>query len=96
MIAQRMLLEGGSTPETRITWAYQTLLSRRPSTQELAIHKAGLAKRLARYQATPEEAKKLLALGVTKPDPKCAPSELAAYAMTASILLNLDEAITRE
>ena len=96
MIGQRMLLEGGSTPETRITWAYQTLLSRRPSTQELAIHKVGLAKRLARYQAAPEEAKKLLALGVTKPDPKCAPSELAAYAMTASILLNLDEAITRE
>uniref|UniRef100_UPI003751C35F DUF1553 domain-containing protein n=1 Tax=Armatimonas sp. TaxID=1872638 RepID=UPI003751C35F len=96
MIGQRMLLEGGSTPETRIAWAYQTLLARRPSTQELTIHKAGLAKRLARYQAAPEEAKKLLALGETKPDPKCVPSELAAYALTASILLNLDEAITRE
>jgi hypothetical protein len=91
-----MLLEGGTTPDARITWAYRTLLSRRPSAQELAIHRAGLEKRLARYRATPEEAKKLLTMGESKPDPKCDPSELAAYAMTASILLNLDEAITRE
>ncbi|MBB6049903.1 PSD1 and planctomycete cytochrome C domain-containing protein [Armatimonas rosea] len=96
LIGQRMILEGGATADSRITWAYRTLLSRRPSTQELALHKAGLEKRLARYKATPAEAQKLLAIGETKPDPKCDPSELAAYAMTASILLNLDEAITRE
>ncbi|MCX6368491.1 MAG: DUF1553 domain-containing protein [Armatimonadetes bacterium] len=95
-IGQRMLLEGGTTPDARITWVYRELLSRRPSVQELALHRAGLEKRLARYRATPEEAKKLLAMGESKPDPKCDPSELAAYAMTASILLNLDEAITRE
>ena len=96
MIGQRMILEGGITPESRLTWAYKALLSRYPSAQELAIHKAGLAKRLARYKAAPETAQKLLAIGETKPSPKCDPGELAAYAMTASILLNLDEAITRE
>ena len=56
MIGQRMLLEGGPTPETRLTWAYKALLSRRPSAQELAIHMVGLERRLARYNATPEAA----------------------------------------
>ena len=96
LIGQRMLLEGGPTPQTRLTWAYRTLLSRRPSAQELAVHKAALERRLTRYKATPAAAQKLLALGETRPDPKCDPSELAAYSLTASILLNLDEFITRE
>lgn len=96
LLGQRMLLEGGSTPDSRISFAYRTLLSRRPSAQELALHKAGLEKRLARYKARPDDAKKLLEPGETKPSPKCDPNELAAYTVTASILLNLDEAITRE
>jgi hypothetical protein len=57
---------------------------------------AGLAKRFDLYKADPEAAKKLIAQGDLKNDPKLDPAELAAYTMTASVILNLDETITKE
>ena len=41
-------------------------------------------------------AKALLAVGDSKPDPKLDPTELAAYTLTAGVILNLDETITKE
>ncbi len=57
---------------------------------------AGLAKRMARFRQSPEEAAKILTVGETKADAKLDPAELAAYAGTANVLLNLDEVVTRE
>ena len=41
-------------------------------------------------------AKKLVTQGDAPVDPKLNVSELAAYTMTASVILNLDEVVTRE
>jgi len=38
----------------------------------------------------------LIAHGASVPDPTIDPSELAAYSVTASVLLNLDRVITRD
>ena len=43
-----------------------------------------------------EAARKLIAVGETKPDATLNPSELAAWTTVASTMLNLDETITRE
>ena len=56
----------------------------------------GLAKRTVRLQQTPDEAKKITAVGMSKADAKVDPLELAIYTATANVLLNLDEVITRE
>lgn len=93
-LAQRMISEGGTTPETRFTWAMEHLLARPPTASELTVLTKGLATRLAQFQAKPEEAAKLLAFGESKS--AAATPELAAYTMMANVLLNLDELITRE
>ena len=96
VLAQRMIAEGGSTPEQRIAWAFRRATCREPRADELKVLAAGLTKRTARFQQSPEEAAKILAVGETKADAKFNPVELAAYTGTANVLLNLDEVVTRE
>jgi hypothetical protein len=51
---------------------------------------------LAYFRGRPREAEKLLTIGEKRNDARLNPAELAAYAMTASLILNLDEAITKQ
>jgi hypothetical protein len=96
VLAQRMLAEGGPTPEARIAYACRRLLGRRPTDQETRVLTAGIAKRLAKYRADTAAATKLVSLGDAPRDPKLDIPELAAYTGAASVLLNLDETITKE
>jgi len=47
------------------------------------------------FKAKPEAATELLSIGESKRDEKLDVSELAAYTTIASMLLNLDEVITK-
>jgi hypothetical protein len=47
------------------------------------------------YRENPKEARRLLEVGERRNGAGLDTAELAAYAMTASLLLNLDETITR-
>ncbi len=96
VLAQRMLAEGGTTSEQRIAWAFRRVTCREPSAEEVKILAAGLAKRLGKYQQQADAAKQLVSLGATAPDAKLSATELAAYTVTANVLLNLDEVVTRE
>ncbi len=96
VLAQRMIAEGGPTPEQRIAWAFRHVTCRPPSPDEVKILSAGLAKRLGKYQQQADAAKQLVSLGATVPDARLNPTELAAYTVTANVLLNLDEVVTRE
>ena len=95
-LAQRMILEAGPTPKQRITWAFQRVTCRAPSTDELKVLTAGLTRHQQRYQSAPEDAAKLIHTGESKPNPTIPPAELAAYTVTANVLLNLDELVNKE
>ena len=94
-LAERMLKEGGAAAPDRLEFAYRTVLSRRPSPQELEIVTRALSMHQARYQADPSAAQQVISFGESKPDPKLPTTDLAAYTLTANLLLNLDETITR-
>jgi hypothetical protein len=94
-LGEKMIKEGGSTPEQRIAWAFRRATSRAPSTDEVAILKKGLQNRLTAFQAAPDSAKQFLATGAHKPDAALNPAELAAYGVTASVILNMNEVVTR-
>lgn len=47
------------------------------------------------YKAHPDDARKLIAAGESKPDPALPPAQLAAYTMLANQLFNLDEVLTK-
>ncbi len=94
-LAERMILHGGSTAETRFDFAYQTLLARSPDEFELKVLKQQLESNLARYRSNAELAKKLISAGESKADESIDPAELAAMTLVANTLLNLDETVTR-
>jgi len=93
--AQRMMLEGGTTPEDRIVWGWRTVTARRPNPGELAVVLETWRSHLARYQSDGEAARQAISYGESKADPKLPAAELAAYALTANLLFNLDETLTK-
>lgn len=94
-LAQRMLTEGGSTADERLEFGYRTVLARRPSAEEKEIVRQALEQHLARYASDAEAALKAITFGESKPASSLPAPELAAYTLTANLLLNLDETITR-
>jgi hypothetical protein len=96
MMAERMITEGGSTPSDRGAWAFRAVTSRRPSERERQVLSSSFNKHMDYFSRHPQEAVKLLSVGERKNDGKLNASELAAYAAVASLILNLDELITKQ
>jgi hypothetical protein len=95
--AERAIHEGGATPQERLTHAFRLATARRPDANELAVVTRVFQAHLEEYKSDTEAAKKLLDVGAKKGDLSGVdPSELAAYTMAASLILNLDETITKE
>ena len=94
-LGERMLREGGSTPEQRLTYGFRWMTARPPSSKELEVLKKSLDKQLAFFQSDKPAAEKLLAYGDAPRDTTLEPSEYAAWTMLANLLINLDETITK-
>ncbi|MFA6546853.1 MAG: DUF1549 and DUF1553 domain-containing protein, partial [Limisphaerales bacterium] len=93
--AQRMLKEGGSHAEARLAWGFRLATARPPTKAEAALLSDALFTQWAKYQGRTDAAKKAITFGESKPDASLDPSELAAYAMVANLILNLDEVVTK-
>jgi hypothetical protein len=95
-LAQRMLVEGGSTPAERIAHAFRLATSRRPTSDETAILTNIYQSQLAEFQADKDSAAKLLSYGDSKRNESLDVSDHAAWTMVANVILNLDETVTKE
>ena len=95
-LAQRVLREGGSTPEERVRLAFRLVLTRAPKPSELRVLIEGLHDHLARFRADTKAALALVSAGESPRDAKLDVAEHAAYAALAGLILNLDEAITKQ
>jgi hypothetical protein len=96
VLAQRMMTEGGSTAERRIAFAFQLATGRFPSTTESGVLSGSLQYALKRFSSDPDDANRLLNIGEYPRDPKLNSGELAAYTTVASLILNLDETVTKQ
>jgi hypothetical protein len=96
MLAQRMLIEGGAKPEDRIARGFRLAAGRVPDESERQVLLNSLKAQLEHFQTHPDAAAGLLAVGEKRNDSEWKPQELAAYAVVASLILNLDEVITRQ
>src|SRR5262249_50318848 len=72
-LAERPLREGGTNPEERLAYLFRLATARRPDAKELAELTAAYRDHLDEYTRDVEAAKKLIAVGETKPDPKLNP-----------------------
>ena len=95
-LAERTMRQGGNTSTDRLTFMFRLATARRPDASELAELIATYNDHLAAYTRDVEAAKKLIAVGESKPDSALNPSELAAWTMMANLVLNLDEVLNKE
>ena len=95
-LAGRMLTEGGRDTSQRIALGFRLATGRKPAAPDVNLLRGLIHSELEQYQAHPEEAEKLLAVGESKPDARIPKPELAAWTALASALLNLDETITKQ
>jgi len=94
-LAQTVLKEGGSTDAARLDFLARRLLARPWRDEELPIVQSSLADLLAFYHAHEENAKRLVAVGESKPDPSIPAPLLAGWTMLANQLMNLDEVLNK-
>lgn len=94
-LGERMLLHPQKSAEEKVSYGFQLVTGRKPSSKELAVLVSGLQEDLEYFQKNPEAAEQLRKQGEasSKGDN---PAELAAYTLVGNVLLNLDECIMRE
>ncbi|MBX9681955.1 MAG: DUF1553 domain-containing protein [Gemmataceae bacterium] len=95
-LAERMLTEGGDTTESQLAHGFRLAVSRVPTAEERAVLEQILGRAMDRYQKDAKAAASLLAVGASPRSTTLDPATLAAWTTTASMILNLDEAITKE
>jgi hypothetical protein len=94
--AERIMKEGGASAAQRLAWALRAATSRPATEAEVRVLQEGLERRLAQYRADAASAEALLKAGEAPRDRSLDVAELAAYTTAASVILNLDEVITRQ
>jgi hypothetical protein len=95
-IAERMIQEGGPTPADRIDFGFLLATARRPTDRERTVLASSFHNSLDRYRTDAKLANAFLAQGESARNPLLDPAELAAYSTVASLILNLDEVVTKE
>jgi hypothetical protein len=94
-LAQTALLESGHSNDKAMDWIALRLVARPWKPEEATIIQKSLDDLSQYYRANPEDAKHLIAVGESSPDPKIDPSTLAAWTMLSNELFNLDEVLNK-
>lgn len=95
VFAERVLREGGSSFDERLTWAMRRALSREPGEEELITLKEIFHVHQQQYQQDVEAAKALISTGKSPVPTDLDPADTAAWTSVTRVLLNLHESITR-
>ncbi|HUQ93270.1 MAG TPA: DUF1553 domain-containing protein [Bryobacteraceae bacterium] len=93
-LAQKVISENRDAG-ARIKAAFRLASARTPSSQELKLLSSLAARQQTAYRKDPESARRLLRVGASKAA-HADPVELAAWTTVTSVILNLDEVITKE
>jgi hypothetical protein len=94
-LAQRVLKDAASTPQARIEMAFRLCTARRPSPRELKLLESSWQRLDEMYRRDRPAAERLLATGESPRDKQLDVSEHAAYTALCSLLLNLDETLSK-
>lgn len=90
-----VVVDSERTDEEILEALYQRVLARPPVGRERQELLGLLGKQRGEFQANPQAAQSLLNVGESEVTSKVSPVELAAWTVVASVILNLDETITR-
>jgi hypothetical protein len=93
---QRLIKDGGKTPDERLSLAFRMATARRPTAAERSVLVQGYRRVLGQFQAERGAALKLVSVGESRRDPHVDVAELAAHTAVLNMILNLDEVLTKE
>ena len=96
VFAERILRKAGPTFNERIQYAYQVALARLPSSTEQKIVRGTYQKILKNYQGDRKMALSLVNIGQSPRIEELDLMQHAAWTGVASMILNLDETMTKE
>jgi hypothetical protein len=94
--AERMLTEGGVSADSQLAFAFRLATSRVPTSSELTVLRASLQKYTDRFRQSPAAAEQFVSHGEAARNKSLDVVNLAAHTAIASIILNMDEAISKD
>jgi hypothetical protein len=94
-LAALALVQAGGA-DAQLKWAFRRVTARQPSGAEMKLLRQLLRGQKEAYGRDSEGAVKLLKIGESAAESSAAPEVLAAWTNVCTVLLNLDEAITKE
>ncbi|MDP4679031.1 MAG: hypothetical protein NWS46_01560, partial [Cyclobacteriaceae bacterium] len=77
-------------------YAFELATSRKPDLEEISILETRIEQLRLEYSQLTDEAMKIIKIGEYRLNEKLDPIEHASYTVLSSLLLNLDETITRQ
>jgi hypothetical protein len=95
LLAERVWMEGGSSPTEQLIFAFRRAVVRPPTDVELQVLERYLDRQRTRFQKEPDAAAALARSG-QHPASAAPPAEIAAWTAVCNMLLNLDETMCRE
>ncbi|WP_166823160.1 DUF1553 domain-containing protein [Thalassoroseus pseudoceratinae] len=95
VLAERAMHEGGDSVDEQIVYAFRLATGVRPTDSVLKLLQDTYEEEFATFTSENERATKLLAVGEAPRDEKLSPAEHAAMTIVTSMILNLDQTVTR-
>ena len=93
---ERMYFDGGQTLDERLAHGFAMATARQPRSAEMEILRRAFERQRVSFEGDTDSVNALLSQGDSPVQDGTQQTELAAYAMTASLILNLDETVTRQ
>jgi hypothetical protein len=90
-----MIGEGGTTPDSRISYGYKLATARAITPERLNVLKTLYSQEFARYKDDPKAAKAMSESQLGALPPGVSAQEAAALSVIGNVLLNLDAVLTK-
>lgn len=94
-LGYRVMMEGGNSDLERLRHGFRLVTNRFPVEPESRILQETLDAARRHYTANEDAARKAISVGESAVQKDISPVDLAAYSIVANLLLNLDEAVTK-
>jgi hypothetical protein len=95
-LAERMMQEGGASVDSRIDYGFELVLARPPRDAERNVLASSFEEFRSKYRADAKAAEAYLGYGEAPRNTRLDIADLAAYTTVASLLYNVDAAVTKE
>ena len=94
VMAENLILQCGSDSAACVARAFRMVTGRNPQARELEVLQALYREQLHHFESDPTSAESYLHIGERAPNPALPKTQLAATAVLASALMNMDEFVT--